>query len=133
VPAGQAINPAAAVFGALFIIEAFVFVWTGVVHDALIFTPYRGPRALVGGFFILYAMVLYPLLGLAFGHVYPASPVLGVAPCPVTIFTFGMLLWTSASTPKWGSWPCRSCGRGSAYPRRSRSAFARTSACWSLV
>jgi Family of unknown function (DUF6064) len=100
-PAGQAINPAAAVFGALFIIEAFVFVWTGVVYDALTFTLDRKPHALVSGFFILYAMVLYPLLGLAFGHVCPASPVFGVAPCRVTIFTLGMLLWTSANTPKW--------------------------------
>jgi hypothetical protein len=46
-------------------------------------------------------MVLYPLLGFAFGHAYPASPVFGVAPCPVTIFTFGMLLWTDARMPKW--------------------------------
>jgi hypothetical protein len=58
---------------------------------------------------ILYAMVVYPLLGAVFGHMYPAAPVFGVAPCPATIFTFGMLLWTVGRVPGWlliipGAW-----------------------------
>jgi hypothetical protein len=42
-------------------------------------------------------MVIYPLLGLAFGHSYPRIPLFGVAPCPTTIFTFGILLWATKS------------------------------------
>jgi hypothetical protein len=44
-------------------------------------------------------MLGYPLLGSAFGHLYPVSPVFGVAPCPTVIFTFGLLLWSTARVP----------------------------------
>ena len=44
-------------------------------------------------------MVVYPLLGLGFGHSYPRAPMFGVAPCPTTIFTFGILLWSNKSVP----------------------------------
>src|SRR5579884_781307 len=96
-----AINPIAVAFGVLFLIEALVLGWAGVLHDWLAFTPDRSPRSLAGGFFVLYALLIYPLLGLAFGHVYPEAPVFGVAPCPMVIFTFGMLMWTDARMPKW--------------------------------
>jgi hypothetical protein len=43
--------------------------------------------------------VIYPLLGLAFDHSYPRVALFGVAPCPTTIFTFGILLWTTKSVP----------------------------------
>ncbi len=45
--------------------------------------------------------VLYPLIGVASGHRYPAMPMFGVAPCPTTIFTFGLLLWTIDRVPKY--------------------------------
>jgi hypothetical protein len=38
-------------------------------------------------------MLIYPVLGYLLGHGYPSSPCFGVAPCPTTIFTFGLLLW----------------------------------------
>jgi hypothetical protein len=46
-------------------------------------------------------MVVYPVIGTLLGHAYPQSPVFGVAPCPTTIFTFGLLLWTTAKVPKY--------------------------------
>jgi hypothetical protein len=49
---------------------------------------------------IVYAMIIYPILGTLLGHGYPRSPSFGVAPCPTTIFTFGLLLLTSARVPK---------------------------------
>jgi len=49
--------------------------------------------------FIVYAMVVYPLLGFLSGHVYPGSPVFGVTPCPVTIFTFGFFLLARKKVP----------------------------------
>lgn len=45
----------------------------------------------MGWSFVIYAVVLYPLIGIATGHGYPHLPMFGVTPCPVTIFTFGML------------------------------------------
>jgi hypothetical protein len=84
----RAINPIALVFGALFVAQAIVLIWSGVLHDRLAFAPDNGARSLAGAVMVLYALLIYPLLGLAFGHVYPASPVFGVAPCPMVIFTF---------------------------------------------
>jgi len=37
------------------------------------------------------ALIIYPILSLLFGHSYMSSPTFG-APCPTTIYTFG-LLW----------------------------------------
>jgi hypothetical protein len=45
-------------------------------------------------------MLVYPLLGTLLGHGYPRSPSFGVAPCPTTIFSFGLLLLTSAKVPR---------------------------------
>jgi hypothetical protein len=44
-------------------------------------------------------MVIYPLLGVNFDLTYPRAPVFGVAPCPTTVFTFGVLLWSAKSVP----------------------------------
>jgi hypothetical protein len=46
-------------------------------------------------------MVIYPILGYFLGHGYPKSPGFGVAPCPTTIFTFGLLLWTDKKVAKY--------------------------------
>ena len=54
--------------------------------------------SLIGGIFILYGLVIYPLLGYFFGHVYPRNPTFGL-PCPTTIFTFGLLLMTQKFIP----------------------------------
>ena len=51
-----------------------------------------------GWVLIIYALTVYPVLGWLFGHGYPTGPSFG-APCPVTIFTLGMMLWTSGSVP----------------------------------
>ena len=88
------INRAAWLFGALFVAQAVVFLWLGVVKRALQFrfSPDRGG---LGGLLCLaYALLLYPLLGQWQGHLFPRVPSFGT-PCPVTIFTFGMLLWTT--------------------------------------
>lgn len=95
----KAINPPAVVFGALFVLQGLLFAGFGVAGSRLQFQASLNARGIVGGIFIHYAMVIYSLLGYAFGHVYPSSPVFGVAPCPVLIFTFGLLLWTSARFP----------------------------------
>lgn len=85
------INPAAYVFGALYIVQALLLFWTGYRNQTA-YRPTFGLRDSVGGIFILYALLVYPALGMALGHVYPHSPSFG-APCPTTIFTFGVFLW----------------------------------------
>lgn len=93
------INPAAAIFGALFILQGLLFLLIGVMRDGLHFRVRSTGQAVVGGLLILYAMVLYPLLGYLLGHVYPYAPMFGVAPCPLVIFTFGLLVLSSRGVP----------------------------------
>jgi hypothetical protein len=94
------INRAALGFGILFIIQAILWLVFGVVRPKLAFRVAANPYALTGLALIAYAMLIYPLLGTLLGHGYPHSPSFGVAPCPTTIFTFGLLLCTSARVPK---------------------------------
>lgn len=89
-----AINKAAYGFGALFLIEAAALAYAGVWHNRLNFGFRADPASWAGAFFVVYAALLYPLIGIATGHPYPQLPMFGVTPCPVTIFTFGMLLLT---------------------------------------
>lgn len=93
------INPAAWVFGALFVLEGLLFIIAGLAWGKLSFGFDRKAIPVVGAIFILYAMAVYPLIGLAFDHWYPRAPMFGVAPCPTTIFTFGLLLWAKGPVP----------------------------------
>jgi hypothetical protein len=85
------INPAAVAFGALFVIEGGLLL--GATRSpSLLFRWRPDPRGIVGTAFVAYAGVLYPVLGIWSGHTYPRMPMFGIAPCPLTIFTFGLLL-----------------------------------------
>lgn len=93
------INSAAWIFGIVFVLQGLLFLLVGTIFGRFAFRFILKPIPIVGACFILYAMVIYPLLGISFGHSFPRSPMFGVAPCPATIFTFGMLLWTTNSIP----------------------------------
>jgi hypothetical protein len=95
----SAINPAAWLFGALFLVGASWLAWVGVIHSRLQFRFQGGLRGGVGGGLILYALVLYPLIGHLLGHRYPAVPTFGL-PCPTTIFTLGLLLFAVTPLPR---------------------------------
>lgn len=95
----SAINPAAMVFGIVFILQGLLFFVVGTLLDKLTFRFTAKPLPVIGAICILYAMVIYPVLGVCFGHTYPAAPMFGVAPCPTTIFTIGILLWTTSRVP----------------------------------
>ena len=87
-----AINPVALVFGAAFVVQGVLFAWTGVVRDRLRFRFTPDIAGWTGLGLMAFAMAVYPLLGLAVGHAWPAAPMFGVAPCPTTIFTIGVLV-----------------------------------------
>ncbi len=87
------INQAAWAFGAVFAAQAFVFLVVGVFRHGIAYRFGLNAYGLVGGLLFLYAMLIYPLLGASLGHGYPRGPMFGVAPCPATIFTLGLLLW----------------------------------------
>jgi hypothetical protein len=88
------INRAAWLFGTLYLGEATLLFWYGVWHGRLHFAFRRGVTGATAIVLNVYAAVVYPVLGMAFGHFYPAAPMFGVTPCPVTIFTLGLLLMT---------------------------------------
>ena len=86
------INKAAYFFGALFILQGIIFFIYGNISDKLLFRYNKSTYNYVGIVFILYALIVYPILGHILGHQYPRSPTFGL-PCPTTIFTFGVLLF----------------------------------------
>jgi hypothetical protein len=95
------INRAAIGFGVMFVLQGALFLVVGVVKPRLSFRASSQPIALVGGALVIYAMIVYSVIGMSVGHSYPQSPVFGVAPCPTTIFTFGLLLLSSRKVPKY--------------------------------
>ena len=97
----SAINDAALAFAALFVIEAALLAYFGVVRTDLRFGPPTDAPGWLGAAFVAYASIVYPALGLLTGHTYPEMPMFGITPCPVTLFTFGMLLLTTARVSAW--------------------------------
>jgi hypothetical protein len=94
------INRAAWLFGAMFVLQAALLLHACLFGPSLAFAPARGPRAALGWALALYAVVAYPLLGLAAGHRAAELPLVGITPCPVTIFTFGLLLLARMPLPR---------------------------------
>lgn len=95
------INTAAFAFGALFVAEGAALAYAGIANNKLRFVLRSNPPSFVGVAFIFYAAVAYPLFGMAAGHTWPSMPIFGVTPCPVAIFTFGLLLMTTGRFPHW--------------------------------
>jgi len=94
------INPAAWIFGALFLVQAALLCWIGVVRDRLRFGGGWDVGGIAGSVIIGYALVVYPVLGCFFGHRYPAIPTFGT-PCPLTLFTFGLLALSDGPSARW--------------------------------
>lgn len=95
------INRAAYLFAALFIIQGCYILYAGVYRPQIRFGLRPDLATAAGAAFIAYAAIVYPLIGVATGHYYPEIPMFGVTPCPVTVFTFGLLLLTARSVPRW--------------------------------
>ena len=86
------INKAAYLFGGIFILQGLLFFHQGVLKTKLTYKFQFDKFGWLGALLITFALFIYPFLGFAFGHLYPASPTFGL-PCPTTIFTFGILMW----------------------------------------
>jgi uncharacterized protein DUF6064 len=94
------INKAAYVFAALFVAQGVYFGVAGVLQGRLSFGFRRSSRQGVGLVFVLYATLAYPMIGRLAGHSYDELPMFGVTPCPVTIFSFGVLLLAVKPLPR---------------------------------
>ena len=94
------INKAAYVFGVLFIVQGIIFFTYARVPYKMSYQFDKSIYNYAGLLFILYALLIYPVVGYFLGHHYPHSPTFG-APCPTTIFTFGVLLFVRNKIPVW--------------------------------
>ena len=97
----SSVNPAAWGFGFAFVLQGVIFLIVGTLQGRIRFGFRSNLCSIVGLAFILYAGIIYPVLGIALGHSYPRAPLFGVTPCPVTIFTFGWLLLLRAPIQWW--------------------------------
>jgi hypothetical protein len=90
------INFAALGFAALFALQGVLLAgWAlGRARDFRFRSDISGWSGLV---LVLFALVAYPLLAWLAGHGWPRAAIFGVAPAPMTIFTFGVLLMLEAA------------------------------------
>jgi len=91
------INPAAWLFAGVFVLEAFAFVWFGMVRRTLMFERGRTTRHAMAGALFAFSLA-YPFLVLASGHVVPRAPLFAV-PCPTTLCTAALLLTAVRPAP----------------------------------
>lgn len=95
------INPAAFAFSALFVLQSILFFVVVLVQNDLRIKAGLDFRTAAGLSLIAYAALIYEFFGYLGGHGLMAGPLLGVAPCPTTIFTIGILLLMRG---KWVAW-----------------------------
>ena len=95
------VNPAAWLFGAAFVVQAVALAASTYQFPDLRFRVETDAASVVALFLVAFATIAYPIWGWLAGHVYPASAAFGVAPCPTTIFTIGMLLLGTWSAVRW--------------------------------
>jgi hypothetical protein len=96
----SAINKAAYLFAALFVVQGCYLLYSGFSRQ-IHFGVRPDMATWVGMALIAYTAIIYPLIGIATGLPYPHMPMFGVTPCPVTVFTFGLLLLTTSRVPRW--------------------------------
>ncbi len=79
----SAVNRAAHVFGALFVLQGALLFPAAEMRGRLSVGTSNSPTAWLGWAFVAYSSVVYPLLGMWSGHRYPETPMFGITPCPV--------------------------------------------------
>jgi hypothetical protein len=86
------------ILGALTVIQAVLFL-IAVFKPLISFGFKLNIFSVTGLLFVAYAMIGYPVIGYLLGHGYPQWLPFGLVPCPVTVFTFGLLLMTDKKVP----------------------------------
>ena len=84
------INPAAWLFAAMFVVQAALLFWLGVIRDQLSFTWRRTTWSPIAWILVGYAL-LYPAINAVQHASVVRIPTFGL-PCPTTILTGGLLL-----------------------------------------
>ena len=95
----RVINPAAVLFGTLFVAQGVMLAWFGVWRGRLRFEARADFAGAAGALLVVAALLVYPAIGYALGHRYPVNPTFGL-PCPTTVFTLGLLSWLTPRAPR---------------------------------
>lgn len=95
------INPLAPVFAGFFVGQAVLFVVAVIRPGDIRLSAALILQSILGLAAIVYAMAVYPVLGIWAEHGGMAGPMFGVAPCPTTIYTLGILMMTRG---RWVVW-----------------------------
>ena len=98
-PSGQEGFAPGYLFAVIFLVQGVLFL-IQVVKPKLTFGYHANMASWAGIFFVLYALIGYPLFGMFIGHVYPYTSPFGLTPCPVVAYTFGLFLLTVHKVPK---------------------------------
>jgi hypothetical protein len=87
------------VFGVMFLLQGVLFLYGGFARNDMVFRLNPGWRGLTGLVIMLYALVGYPALEYAWGRGYPEILPFGLVPCPLTVFSLGILLLSVKKIP----------------------------------
>ena len=94
------INKAAFLFGGIFILQGLLILHSTLVKNSLSFTFASQTGDYFGYFFILYGLIIYPVVSY-FAEGSLARTIIVGLPCPSTILTFGFFILTSNKFPKY--------------------------------
>ena len=94
------INKAAFLFGGIFIIQGLLILFYTFTKNKLVFTFTLKIKDYLGYFFILYGLIIYPIISYLVEGSFEKTIIMGL-PCPSTIFTFGFFMLTDNKFPKY--------------------------------
>lgn len=94
------INKMAYLFGILFTIQGLLILANCFSKERLDFNIKKQTKDFFGEFFIIFGLIIYPLIGFFVEGSLLRTIVLGL-PCPTTIMTFGFFMLTSNKFPKY--------------------------------
>lgn len=95
-----AINPAAYGFGALFILQGLLLFYSSFTNKHFNYITNSGWRIYAGYFFIVYGLILYPVISYFVEKSFSQTIILGL-PCPSTIMTFGFFILAAKTLAKY--------------------------------
>lgn len=93
------INKVALVFGVIFILQGLLILYNTLVTGRLIFNFIPTTKDYIGYFFLVFGLIIYPIIGYFAEDSFNRIISLGL-PCPTTILTFGFFMLTNNKFPK---------------------------------
>ena len=94
-----AISGGAAAAAVVFVLQGAVFLLAAFSGGGLGVRARADAYGVAGWALVLYATLGYPAIEYLLGRGFPRSLPFGLVPCPTTVFTLGVLLWSTTRVP----------------------------------